>query len=522
MNNSVVAKRQSRWRSTCLVGAAIILVTAGVSTIQGRSGQGTGAEQRVESPVPSPPVPGKPSLAELDIAIKRGTDAFIREFVKTSYAAVSNGGYVDYKNAAGIIKHYGPDVYVASQLYLLTHFLMYYQDFGISRDDALLKDVHDWFVAQFDEEQGYWLWSHEGCLHPKGMIALANFSHTDLVEKAYEWALHAPFYLSTDLMFTMMKSGSIIQTLGDARISLTGKHEWEHGSPIPDAENSSKLLYALLKAGVPPTDKRVADLRGGIASYILATTKTVAAMGTRDIVGLVWYVLAAHHFDLQKDAAYERCVDLMEKGVNSEWQANVTLVEIPGMRSLMIRALMTAGRRSPQMDAAINGYVRSQTESGIWPLPRVLRIWGLDKPPANGIKMGTMDGANTYLLTLSLIHYRAVEFGQGQAARASSSQPPPQVPSGAMPADLETDTSPDAMAFKRTCKRCHILPSPYTYNKVEWPGVARKMQAYMGEQGLDVAQKDVALSLQYVTRHAFSAVRPPTTRSSSGDGKQPQ
>ena len=96
-----------------------------------------------QAEIPSPPVPGQPSQEDLDRAITRGTRSFIRDFVEPSYAAVSNGGYVDYKNAEGSVKRYGPKAYVAYQLYLLTHFLMYYQDFGVDPESDLFRKVRD-------------------------------------------------------------------------------------------------------------------------------------------------------------------------------------------------------------------------------------------------------------------------------------------------------------------------------------------------------------------------------------------
>ena len=172
---------------------------------------------------------------------------------------------------------------------------------------------------------------------------------------------------------------------------------------MPDMENSAKLLYALLQAGFPATDARLTDLRRGLANRLLALGPPMIAA---DYVGLAWYVFLTHDFDLEPDLAYQRCLQLMESTIGGGWKSHFALMEFPGFRSLLVRALMTAGRRSPQVDAAVNGYVASQSESGSWPLPRALSLWGLDRPPAAGIKLGTMDGANTYLLTLTLIHYR--------------------------------------------------------------------------------------------------------------------
>ena len=452
--------------------------------------------------IPSPPVAGAPTKAELDTAIQKGTQGFIREYVQTSFDTVSTG-YVDYTDSQSNEKRYGPKAYVAFQLYLLTHYLMYFEDLGIPRSDPLLNQIHDWFMGQFDKGQGNWLWSHEGCLHAKGMYALANFGYRDLVEKGYGWALRnlslpfspPPSLPVEDRIFTMRQSGNIIQSVGDARLSLTGKHGWEHGGPVPDVENSAKFLYALLKAGVPVTDVRVSDLRKGLDDRILTFRPRLAG----DFVGLSWYVFAVHKFGLTMEAAYQRCLKLMEELVRGGWKSHFPLVEVPAFRSLAVRALLIAGYRFPELDSAINGYVKSQDADGIWPLPRAMRLWGLTKPPTSGIKVGTLDGANTYLLTLSLIDYRRIKFSE----RGKSASP--VVLESSLPAAMETDNSPDALAFKRACGGCHQLPSPQAYTREAWPGVTKKMMGYIAEQGLEIRERDVMLSLRYLRRHASSA-----------------
>ena len=480
-----------------LTSLLICLLLGGLLPIVG-AGSGTGSQ----GGIPSPPVAGTPTKAELDIAIQKGTQGFIREFVQTSYDVVSTG-YVDYTDSQSKEKRYGPKAYVAFQLYLLTHYLMYFEDLGIPRCDPLLNQIHDWFMGQFDKDEGKWLWSHEGCLHAKGMYALANFGHRDLVEKGYGWALRnlslpfspPPSLPVEDRIFTMRQSGNIIQSVGDAKLSLTGKHGWEHGGPVPDVENSAKFLYALLKAGVPITDVRVGDLRRGLVDRILSFHPRLAG----DFIGLAWYIFAIHKFGLDQDAAYERCLQHMEQLVKDGWRSNFPLVEVPAFRSLAVRALLIAGYRFPELDASINGYVKSQDEGGLWRLPRAMQLWGLTKPPTSGIKVGTLDGANTYLLTLSLIDYRRIKFSEGRKGTSTV------LLRSTLPTALETDNSPDALAFKRACGACHLLPNLQTYSREAWPGVTRKMMGYIAEQGLEIPESDVRQSLRYLQRHALSA-----------------
>ena len=121
-------------------------------------------------------------------SIERGSRAFIDEYVKTSYEHVSNGGYIEYTDAVGETKRYGPKAYIACDLYLLTHYLMYYREFGVSPQDPLLARVRNWFIQEFNASQGRWIWSDDpviktllaaqGHLPPTELVEVAGFTGT--------------------------------------------------------------------------------------------------------------------------------------------------------------------------------------------------------------------------------------------------------------------------------------------------------------------------------------------------------
>ncbi len=241
-----------------VVQRSIAFLLSGLLVLSLLPNVGAGSSAGSQGEIPSPPVAGSPTRAELDTAIQKGTQGFIREFVQTSYDVASTG-YVDYTDSKSKEKRYGPKAYVAFQLYLLTHYLMYFEDLGIPRSDPLLNQVHDWFVGQFDKDEGNWLWSHEGCLHAKGMYALANFGYKDLGEKGYGWALRnlslpfspPPSLPVEDRIFTMRQSGNIIQSVGDARLSLTGKHGWSMEGRFPMSKTVPSFSTPFSKRGYP-------------------------------------------------------------------------------------------------------------------------------------------------------------------------------------------------------------------------------------------------------------------------------
>ncbi len=99
----------------------------------------------------------------------------------------------------------------------------------------------------------------------------------------------------------------------------------------------------------------MSDLRRGLVDRILSFRPRLAG----DFIGLSWYIFAVHKFGLDKDNAYKRSLKYMEELVKDGWKSNFPLVEVPAFRSLAVLALLIAGYRFPELDASINGYVRS-------------------------------------------------------------------------------------------------------------------------------------------------------------------
>ncbi len=361
----------------------------------------------------------QPTAEAVNRAIDHGTRAFIDDYVRPSYEAVSNGGYVDYTDAMGVTKRYGPDVYVQCQLYLLTHFAMYSRDFGVPDDDPLLINVRKWLVDQFDAKEGRWLWSEETCLHPKGMIALARMGRRDLVDKARAWAMRSPGWRQHHSMFSMMNSGKIIQTVGSAQISLTGRTTWEYGDPVPDAEYSTKFLYAVLVAGHTIDEPEIAELYNGIDRYFIKNPLVFGEVSVKHVMGLVWYVLAHHDFGLERGAGYDYAVRTLIEGVQSG--GVIRSFELSrrfmGTRGMVVRAALRAGDRSEGLHRQVADFLSTQSASGAW--LAVNQAWRLDRPPVVGMRMGQMNGANTYLTTLGLMAYRDALFGPPADASAS-------------------------------------------------------------------------------------------------------
>jgi len=285
------------------------------------------------------------------------------------------------------------------------HLLLYEDEFGLGPDDPVVSRVYDWFLQTFDEQEGRWLWSEEGCIHAKSMIVFAQRGDLERLEKAWQWARNSPLYLPEENLFTAMRSGNIVQTLGPADHSLTGTLEWEHGGPHPDEENSAKFLYALLAAGRDPASPELRDLQQAVSNLIARHPVPLGRMNTHHLIGRAWYILCHTRFRLPPDDGYRLSLASMRAAAEGSWTHNFLMRAVPLARALMIRSLLEAGDRDATLDAMIHGFVASQDEDGAWRLPHTYALWGLDRPPESGYKYGNMDGANTYLTSLALISY---------------------------------------------------------------------------------------------------------------------
>ena len=356
--------------------------------------------------VAAPPIPGRPTREQVDAAIQRGTKAFLDLYVEPALKLAESGGWLDVVVADGSTKRLGPNVYAQCPLYVVVHVAMYQQELGLPRDHPQVQRALRFLISTFDEEKGRWLWSEEGCLHAKGMTVFARFGEKERFEKAWRYALQSEMYRPEAELFTMMQSGAIVQTLGPATRSLSGENAWEHGSPIPDEENTSKFLWALLASGRTVDDPDVARLARRLAQRLANETIPLGSMNTRHVVGRAWSVYEFAHWRFPPADGYRIALGQLRAAGRGEWRLNLMLRILPAFRAEMVRALLEAGERHDELDAIVNGFVHAQDEDGSWRVPHIATLWNFDVPPPKGFKYGTLDGSNTYLVTLGLIAWR--------------------------------------------------------------------------------------------------------------------
>jgi hypothetical protein len=242
------------------------------------------------------------------------------------------------------------------------------------------------------------------------MIALARIGRPDLVDKAWAWAKRPPLWREQQHMFSIMNSGKIIQTVGPAQISLTGRMTWEYDDPIPDAEYSTKFLYGVLAAGHTIGEPEVAELYQGIGRYFADHPLVFGEINVSHVMGMVWYVLVHHDFDLPGGPGYDYAVKTIKDGMRSAGVLRSFELSrrFMGTRGMVLKAALLEGDRSEGMHREAAYVLGQQSASGAWMAEK--RAWRLDRKPVVGIRMGQMDGSNTYLSTLGLMAYRDLVF----------------------------------------------------------------------------------------------------------------
>lgn len=345
-----------------------------------------------------PPVERVPTREELHRAIDRGIQAYVERFFEPAWKRVQSGT-VEHIDPSGSRRQLSPEIYVQADLYLVVHFLLYHDRFGVPATDPRVLAVRRWLREKLSPE-GRWIWSEEGCLHAKGMIALARAGDHEPTLRAWKWIQGSDLNLRDLGLFTMRQSGRIIQTLGPGSLSLTGKVIWEHGSPKPDIEQSSKLLYALLRAGKAPDEPDVKVLLQGISRYVEERLLDVDLAPLDEILGLTWFLTAHVEFELPRGTAYKAGVGWIQTAMRGRWRQNNSIGVMPLVRAKMCSALLVTGAPIPEIDSHMAGYIRGQRADGSWSSGRSMA------PSETGIRMGDLDGATTYALTLSLLNYR--------------------------------------------------------------------------------------------------------------------
>ena len=94
---------------------------------------------------------------------------------------------------------------------------------------------------------------------------------------------------------------------------------------------------------------------------------------------------------------------------------------------------------------------------------------------------------------------RAQDRDEAEAARQFANR---------MPAGFEADGSPEANAFRDTCSRCHLLPSPSIYDEEGWRQVGRRMATQITARAMQFPDGQLDLAITYAIKHGQQTDRP--------------
>lgn len=253
----------------------------------------------------------------LDESIDRAKHFYEKEYLERSLAAVERGNVSVLFSADGrtseVTKDHAPapgervevfDAYVEYQLYTVIHFLMYFRDWGYASTDPLVMRGKEWLVSTFDGNEGRWVWSEQGCLHAKAVIALVRLGEEEKARKAMQWALHSRLW--TGAGFAELQTDDIIHSVTQ---SALGDHSYTKIGRIDDTmfnrEGTAKFLYAMAALGMIDAPEFRSAKERLERSYEDASPDAIVK-NFGEVAGVSWVIYLYEENAIAKDGLYEK------------------------------------------------------------------------------------------------------------------------------------------------------------------------------------------------------------------------
>lgn len=258
------------------------------------------------------------SARALDESIDRAKQFYEKEYLDRSLAAVERGNVTVLFSADGATSEVSAgrtpapgervevfDTYVEYQLYTVIHFLMYSRDWGYADADPLVARGKKWLVSTFDEHGGRWVWSEQGCLHAKAIIALVRLGETEKAKKAMDWALHSKLW--TGAGFAELQTDDVIHSVTQ---SALGDHPYKTISRTDDSlfnrEGTAKFLYAMAALGMSDTPEFQKAKERLERSYSENASVDALLKSFGEVAGVSWVIYLYEENGIAKDGLYEK------------------------------------------------------------------------------------------------------------------------------------------------------------------------------------------------------------------------
>lgn len=253
----------------------------------------------------------------LNESIDRAKEFYEKEYLARSLAAVERGNVSVLFSADGttseVAAGHAPasgerveifDAYVEYQLYTVIHFLMYFRDWGYVDADPFVVRGKEWLVSTFNEDEGKWVWSEQGCLHAKAIIALVRLGEMEKARKAMNWALHSRVW--TGAGFAELQTDDVIHSV--TQIAL-GDHPSKKIDRTDDSmfsrEGTAKFLYAMAVLGMSDTPEFRSAKERLERSYE-NTSPDAIVKNFGEVAGVSWVIYLYEENGIPKDGLYEK------------------------------------------------------------------------------------------------------------------------------------------------------------------------------------------------------------------------
>ena len=320
------------------------------------------------------------SSVKLNNAINRAKEFYVNEYLLKSLSTVEQGKVFILFSEDGKTSEVGADYipvqgekveifdkYVEYQLYIVIHFLMYFKDWGYSINDPLVERAKEWLITTFNAGEGRWVWSEQGCLHSKAIIALIKLGEKEKAQNAMKWVLQSKLKVGDG--FAEPQSDAVIHSVTKGALTYFQARDVMQEDKINrfefSTEGTAKFLYAM--AALDTADmvefQSVKNQLENSLSENISLSEFAEKFG--DVTAVSWIIYAYEENNLPKDYLYDKAkaiiVALAEQDLSENFLTNYSRGKI-----LMALSLIGDEKIYSLREGILNIILDHQLSNGHW------------------------------------------------------------------------------------------------------------------------------------------------------------
>lgn len=317
-------------------------------------------------------------MIKLNNAISRAKEFYVNEYLLRSLSAVERGKVSVLFSKDGKTSEVSADYiptqeekvevfnkYVEYQLYIVVHFLMYFQDWGYSINDPLVERAKEWLISTINEE-GRWVWSEQGCLHSKAIIALIGLGEKEMAKKAMNWAFKSN--LKTKNGFAEYQTDTVIHSVSKNVLTYLHVEDVVHrkyDSFKFSREGTAKFLYAMAALNMTDTAEfqNIKNQLEISLSESIPLSSFVKNFG--DVTAISWVIYAYEKYNLPKDSLYNKAKVIIIALTEKDLSENILMNYSRG-KMLMALSLMDDQKIYTMRENLLTIILDKQFSDGHW------------------------------------------------------------------------------------------------------------------------------------------------------------